>query len=528
MAEYVNKQVIELNKVTEENRNRLTRSVKTETHLSDGRLRLYRLAAVCFGVLCVLQVTLNISLRLAFCERRHLKDRAQNTCQKICNSCQEGWRLLGSSCYFLSTQRKTWQESRQDCLNRGADLVIINSEEERKFLCGLNKIVWIGLTDSVTGRTWKWMHGTPLTTASYWRSGGPYGGGVENCAVVRYWSSGYREWSDYQCSNPQFWICEKGLSSVRLVKMAKYVNKQVIELNEVNEENRNRLTRSVKTETHLSDRRLRLYRLAAGCFGVLCVLQVTLNISLRLAFFHSNREREQLNGCYNTGLAQVGDQPDTSSIMDLCTERDQCRMNRNQLERERDNEKMDKKQLLERNTALATERDRLRKCISLLTNEKVVPSICGTERVVEGSGMAVQMMRTVLKCPTGWKMLGSRCYFLSTERKTWQESRLDCLNREADLVIINSRQEQKLLYQLHGDADLLVWIGLTDSVNEGTWIWVDSTPLTTSYWKRGKPDHGGTNNKDCVEVNHRDSVLANWNDAPCNHMLRWICEKLQK
>ncbi|XP_038837744.1 C-type lectin domain family 4 member M-like [Salvelinus namaycush] len=214
--------------------------------------------------------------------------------------------------------------------------------------------------------------------------------------------------------------------------MANYVNKQVIELNKVTEENRNRATRSVKTKTHLSDGRL--YRLAAVCFGVLCVLQVTLNISLRLAF---------------------------------CTGRE-----------------------------------------------------------VEGSGMAVPRIRTVLKCPKGWRMLGSSCYFLSTERKTWKESKLDCLARGADLVIINSRQEQTLLYQLDGDADLLVWIGLTDSVNEGTWKWVDGTPLTTSYWKSGQPDHGGTNNEeDCVEVYHRDSVLANWNDAPCNHMLHWICEK---
>lgn len=53
--------------------------------------------------------------------------------------------------------------------------------------------------------------------------------------------------------------------------------------------------------------------------------------------------------------------------------------------------------------------------------------------------------------------------------------------------------------------------------------------VVSRYWKSGQPDHGGTNNEeDCVEVYHRDGVLANWNDAPCNHMLRWICEKLQK
>uniref|UniRef100_A0A4W5R887 C-type lectin domain-containing protein n=1 Tax=Hucho hucho TaxID=62062 RepID=A0A4W5R887_9TELE len=196
--------------------------------------------------------------------------------------------------------------------------------------------------------------------------------------------------------------------------MANYVNKQVIELNE--------------SETPLSDG-IRLYRLAAVCLGVLCVLQVTFNISLRLAF---------------------------------------C-----------------------------------------------------TGRVVEGRDMAVPTMRTVDMCPKGWRMLGSSCYFLSTETKTWEESRQDCLKRAADLVIINSREEQ-----LDGDADLLVWIGLTDSVNEGTWKWVDGTPLTTLYWKSGQPDHGGPNNEeDCVEVYHRDSVFANWNDAPCDHRLRWICEK---
>lgn len=47
-------------------------------------------------------------------------------------------------------------------------------------------------------------------------------------------------------------------------------------------------------------------------------------------------------------------------------------MNRNQLERERDKEKMDKKEFQERYTTLTTERDRLRDRVSLLTNEKVV------------------------------------------------------------------------------------------------------------------------------------------------------------
>ncbi|XP_064814027.1 C-type lectin domain family 12 member B-like isoform X1 [Oncorhynchus masou masou] len=175
MADYINKQVIVLKEVNEENRNGATRSVKTETHLSDRRLRLYRLAAGCLGVLCVLQVTLNISLRLAFYnrgnvtvekdllqtsyntltkERDQLQKERDDVITKFSNlkqTCPEGWQIkLESSWYFLSTETKTWKESRQDCLKRGADLVIINSVLEQEFLFSFNKRAWIGLTDSVT------------------------------------------------------------------------------------------------------------------------------------------------------------------------------------------------------------------------------------------------------------------------------------------------------------------------------------------------------------------------------------------
>ncbi|KAM9398930.1 CD209 antigen-like protein C isoform 1-T1 [Salvelinus alpinus] len=239
MADYVNKQVIELNKVNEENRNRATRSVKTETHLSDGRLRLYRMAAVCLGVLCVLQVTLNISLRLAFYnrgneteerdqlqtsyntlteerdqlqkERDYLMTRFSNLKQ----TCPEGWQQFNSSWYFLSTETKTWEESREDCLERGADLVIINSDMEQQFLIGLNKGAWIGLTDSVSEGTWRWVDSTPLTI-SYWHSQQPDNGrddpknGEEDCVELNTetWPPA-KAWNDQSCLDNRHWICEK-------------------------------------------------------------------------------------------------------------------------------------------------------------------------------------------------------------------------------------------------------------------------------------------------------------------------------
>ena len=42
----------------------------------------------------------------------------------------QGWRYFNQSLYFISTTKKTWKASRDFCLNRDADLLVINSKEE--------------------------------------------------------------------------------------------------------------------------------------------------------------------------------------------------------------------------------------------------------------------------------------------------------------------------------------------------------------------------------------------------------------
>ncbi|XP_073320614.1 hepatic lectin-like [Pagrus major] len=151
-----------------------------------GKLyRLYRLVVLSFGLLCVLQASVNISLRLTLYrksldiearfkalteERDELKTKLVDIVKA--NYSQQGWIYFSGSFYYISSITKTWQESRDDCLQRGADLMIINSKEEQSFTRQLKDDLWIGLTDTETEGTWKWVDGTPLKT-SYWLDGEP-------------------------------------------------------------------------------------------------------------------------------------------------------------------------------------------------------------------------------------------------------------------------------------------------------------------------------------------------------------------
>ncbi|KAM8772086.1 uncharacterized protein AB9X84_007298 [Acanthopagrus schlegelii] len=79
------------------------------------------------------------------------RDELKTKLADFINYSQQGWRYFSGSFYYISSIFKTWKESRDDCLQRGADLMIINSKEEQSFARQLKDKLWIGLTDKETG-----------------------------------------------------------------------------------------------------------------------------------------------------------------------------------------------------------------------------------------------------------------------------------------------------------------------------------------------------------------------------------------
>uniref|UniRef100_A0A3Q2QQ96 C-type lectin domain-containing protein n=1 Tax=Fundulus heteroclitus TaxID=8078 RepID=A0A3Q2QQ96_FUNHE len=114
---------------------------------------------------------------------------------------------------------------------------------------------------------------------------------------------------------------------------------------------------------------------------------------------------------------------------------------------------------------------------------------------------------TCQKCGAGWELHGGTCYKFSTRKSSWNESRDSCKDLGGDLVKIDSREEQMFLFGrlsniMEDNLEDMFWIGLTDSKEEGRWLWVDGSPLLT-FWADSQPDNkskDGAAEADCVRM----------------------------
>uniref|UniRef100_A0A8C9YAS4 C-type lectin domain-containing protein n=1 Tax=Sander lucioperca TaxID=283035 RepID=A0A8C9YAS4_SANLU len=125
--------------------------------------------------------------------------------------CKDGCKLFSNSFYYISSDKMNWKGSRQDCRNRGADLVVVNNEGEQAFINSFRRIFWIGLTDKEEEGTWKWVDGLILNSTGFWKTGEPTGkfqGKEEDC-VETFFHAMISSWNDVDCAIQRHWICEK-------------------------------------------------------------------------------------------------------------------------------------------------------------------------------------------------------------------------------------------------------------------------------------------------------------------------------
>ncbi|XP_031953342.1 killer cell lectin-like receptor subfamily G member 1 [Corvus moneduloides] len=88
----------------------------------------------------------------------------KQTVQGRCQFCPVGWFWDAGQCYYFSSARKSWEQSKEDCCSRGAQLVTIQANTTLAFLVRTAnmEVFHVGLKQDGFRSDWKWLDGTTL------------------------------------------------------------------------------------------------------------------------------------------------------------------------------------------------------------------------------------------------------------------------------------------------------------------------------------------------------------------------------
>ncbi|KAL8575205.1 hypothetical protein ACOMHN_042326 [Nucella lapillus] len=128
------------------------------------------------------------------------------------------------------------------------------------------------------------------------------------------------------------------------------------------------------------------------------------------------------------------------------------------------------------------------------------------------------------RCPRGYVMYSplNTCVQLVSRDMTWDQARSTCKRHSADLVTItNSAFNSFIKAQIRTHRGKY-WIGLHDRHQENVFQWLDSNSRASyTDWSSGQPNRQGAT-ANCVAL--FDQGLYQWYETPCGSRYHFICQ----
>nr|NP_001035279.1 killer cell lectin-like receptor subfamily B member 1B allele B [Rattus norvegicus]Q5NKN4.1 RecName: Full=Killer cell lectin-like receptor subfamily B member 1B allele B; AltName: Full=CD161 antigen-like family member B; AltName: Full=Immunoreceptor NKR-P1C; AltName: Full=Natural killer cell surface protein NKR-P1B allele WAG/PVG/BS; AltName: Full=Natural killer lymphocyte receptor P1B; AltName: CD_antigen=CD161b [Rattus norvegicus]AAQ08908.1 NK lymphocyte receptor NKR-P1B [Rattus norvegicus] len=135
------------------------------------------------------------------------ENRTKTTDSPTKLKCPKDWHSHQDKCFHVSQAPNTWNKSLADCGGKGATLLLIQDQEELRFLRNLTKgkdrSFWIGLNYTLPDKNWKWINSSTLNSDVL----SIFGDTKQNsCASI----SQDKVLSE-SCDSDNLWICQKEL-----------------------------------------------------------------------------------------------------------------------------------------------------------------------------------------------------------------------------------------------------------------------------------------------------------------------------
>ncbi|OWF39554.1 C-type lectin domain family 10 member A-like [Mizuhopecten yessoensis] len=150
----------------------------------------------------------------------------------------------------------------------------------------------------------------------------------------------------------------------------------------------------------------------------------------------------------------------------------------------------------------------------------------------ENSDCSCMALTKISMCPNGWTLHNDSCYFFYMFRQTWDDARTTCERFGGHLVAIETMEEDDFVKGFIDmskaksglNMDKYTWLGATDHLSEGVWLWVTGEKVALQDWRGGHVEHADSNGQPGVE-DCMDYSFGAWNDNSCAATLPCLCEK---
>eukprot|EP00094_Tigriopus_californicus_P000452 TCALIF_00439-PB protein Name:"Similar to MRC1 Macrophage mannose receptor 1 (Homo sapiens)" AED:0.06 eAED:0.07 QI:7/0.88/0.83/1/0.74/0.69/36/84/3089 len=141
------------------------------------------------------------------------------------------------------------------------------------------------------------------------------------------------------------------------------------------------------------------------------------------------------------------------------------------------------------------------------------------------------LIHTHSYCKSGWipDLDLKRCFKIISTDMVWEDAAKECDLMGGTLISIKSEEKNTKMLDLVKNANVYkMWLGATDKLEEGKFMWLDETPIDDGYmnWMEGQPSNDDPGEQ-CLSMLVQEDYFqepGKWNDDKCDSTEKFICE----